>query len=181
MQRAGTPNRPEGPRYRDATNASRNEDGPVAHHPIPPRAGPSRPFPGPSVAPGLLRYWRRRQSPRASSDNVTHGTWILVAGAIGTFVIGSVAIPGSPVHRWLHALTQSITCIGPQGTTCPATGPGLSTTASLSTIAQVATLWTLSATASAASNTPSVPWTLSATASAAPNTPSVPWTLTVSP
>ena len=53
----------------------------------------------------------RLLSTRAASDNVTQGTWIIVAVALAALVVGAIAIPGSPVHTWLHSLFDSITSI----------------------------------------------------------------------
>jgi len=48
---------------------------------------------------------------RAASDNVTQGTWIIVAVALAALIVLAVAIPGSPVHTWLSNLFGSITSI----------------------------------------------------------------------
>jgi len=53
----------------------------------------------------------RLLSTRAASDNVTQGTWIIVAVALAALIVGAIAIPGSPVHTWLHSLFDSITSI----------------------------------------------------------------------
>jgi len=53
----------------------------------------------------------RLVSTKAASDNVTQGTWIIVAVALAALIVGAIAIPGSPVHGWLHSLFDSITSI----------------------------------------------------------------------
>jgi len=53
----------------------------------------------------------RFASIRAASDNVTQGTWIIVAVALAALIVTAIAIPGSPVHTWLHSLFDSITSI----------------------------------------------------------------------
>ena len=59
-----------------------------------------------------MRQFRLRdRSSCAASDTVTHGTWIVVAVAIGALTVGALAIPGGPVHRWLHCNIDSITNI----------------------------------------------------------------------
>ena len=45
------------------------------------------------------RRWRRAG---AASETVTHGTWILVAGALGVLTVGVIVVPGSPVHAWIR-------------------------------------------------------------------------------
>jgi len=47
----------------------------------------------------------------AASDNVTHGTWILAAVALGVLSVGALGLPGEPVHRWFHCNIDSITDI----------------------------------------------------------------------
>jgi len=46
-----------------------------------------------------------------ASDNVTQGTWIIVAVALAALIVTAIAIPGSPVHGWLRSLFDSITSI----------------------------------------------------------------------
>ena len=48
----------------------------------------------------FLPRWRSR---RAASDTVTHGSWIIVAVGLAVLAAGVLAVPGSPVHRWLAA------------------------------------------------------------------------------
>jgi len=48
---------------------------------------------------------------RAASDTVTHGTWIVVAVALGIFSVGALAVPGGPVHTWIHCNIDRITDI----------------------------------------------------------------------
>jgi len=66
---------------------------------------------------------------RAASDNVTQGTWIIVAVALAALVVGALAQPKSPVHHWLHCTIRSISTITSNAsdasgcTTAPATLP----------------------------------------------------------
>jgi len=48
---------------------------------------------------------------KAASDNVTQGTWIIVAVALAALIVAAIALPASPVHAWLHQLFDSITSI----------------------------------------------------------------------
>ena len=57
------------------------------------------------------RFFVRWLGHRAASDNVTQGTWIIVAVALAALMVGLIAVPGSPVHTWLRHLTDSITSI----------------------------------------------------------------------
>ena len=57
------------------------------------------------------RFLTRWHSHRAASDNVTQGTWIIIAVALAALMVALIAIPGSPVHTWLRRLTDSITSI----------------------------------------------------------------------
>ena len=57
------------------------------------------------------RLIRRFTGTLAASDNVTQGTWIIVAVALAVLVVGLIAVPGSPIHGWLSNLTNSITSI----------------------------------------------------------------------
>jgi len=57
----------------------------------------------------------------AASDTVTHGTWIVVAVALGALSVGALAVPGGPVHHWLNCNIDSITEIQgrePPASTC---------------------------------------------------------------
>lgn len=65
-----------------------------------------------------------RHSQRAASDTVTHGTWIVVAVAIGVLAVGALAIPGGPVHRWLNCNIGSIADITGNGATTTQCGAG---------------------------------------------------------
>jgi len=58
----------------------------------------------------ILLYSRMMQN-RAASDNVTQGTWIIVAVALSALIVGALAIPGSPVQSWLSGITHSISSI----------------------------------------------------------------------
>jgi len=59
---------------------------------------------------------------RAASDTVTHGTWIIVAVALGALSVGAFAVPGGPVHHWLTCHIRSISDI--QGQTPPLSACG---------------------------------------------------------
>lgn len=66
---------------------------------------------------------RLRGSSPAASDTVLHGTWILVAGALGLLTVSAVAVPSSPVRHWVTChLTTVINISGQAATTptCPA-------------------------------------------------------------
>ncbi len=64
-----------------------------------------------AISTTARRWLRRWADPRAASDNVTQGAWIIVAVALAALVVGLIAVPGSPVHAWLTNLTNSITSI----------------------------------------------------------------------
>lgn len=51
-----------------------------------------------------LRYRNRR----AASDNVTHGSWIITAGALCFLLVGLIGVPGSPARHWLHRVISHI-------------------------------------------------------------------------
>ena len=59
----------------------------------------------------VLAVRTRWTGTKAASDNVTQGTWIIVAVALAALVVALIAIPTSPVHHWLTQLTNSITSI----------------------------------------------------------------------
>jgi len=64
---------------------------------------------------------------RAASDTVTHGTWIVVAVALGIFSVGALAVPGGPVHTWIHcniARITDITSTATKAASCGATSTG---------------------------------------------------------
>ena len=96
----------------------------------------------------------RWRSIRAVSDTITHGTWTIVAVALGTLVVGAVAIPASPVHQWLHQEIKSISCISATRAAC-STVPSTSGVAALNDPTQGALVWILTV-----SHNPSVSWTL---------------------
>jgi len=76
--------------------------------------------------------WRTTQ---AASDNVTHGTWILAAVALGVLSVGALAIPGGPVHHWLTCNVQSIADISGSGVTSNACAPTQTVSADTTPIA----------------------------------------------
>jgi len=63
----------------------------------------------------MRRFRLRGRASPAASDTVTHGTWILAAVAIGALVVGAVAVPGTPVHTWLHCNIDNIAGISSNG------------------------------------------------------------------
>jgi len=76
------------------------------------------------------RRYYARHSQRAASDTVTHGTWIVVAVAIGALTVGALAIPGGPVHRWLNCNIGSIADITGNGAVTAQCGVGGNSTTS---------------------------------------------------
>lgn len=66
----------------------------------------------------VLQRWSRWRSVRAASDNISHGTWILVAAAVAVLLVGLMAVPGTPVHRWVQTTMQSPACIAGTGMLC---------------------------------------------------------------
>ena len=73
----------------------------------------------------FLPRWRSR---RAASETVTHGSWIIVALALGTLAIGMLAVPQSPVHHWIACHVDSITGVtGSYASSSPCSGVGLAT------------------------------------------------------
>ena len=72
-----------------------------------------------------ISRWR---SHRAVSETVTHGSWIIVAAALGTLAIGMLAVPQSPVHHWIACHVDSITGVtGSYASSSPCSGVGLAT------------------------------------------------------
>jgi len=69
--------------------------------------------------------WR---TTRAASDNVTHGSWIIAAVALGVLSVGALAIPGGPVHHWLNCNIGSITDINGNTATTDSCGGNAATT-----------------------------------------------------
>jgi len=63
-----------------------------------------------------VRCIERKRSNRAASDNITHGSWIIAAVAVGALAVSALAIPGGPVHHWLTCNVESIADINGQST-----------------------------------------------------------------
>jgi len=74
-----------------------------------------------------LRRLAHDSNTAAASDTVTHGSWIIAAVALGILTVGAVAVPGTPVHTWLHCHMDQITGISSQGivNVCLAPGSGV--------------------------------------------------------
>jgi len=64
----------------------------------------------------MRRFFHGKAENQAASDNVTHGTWIIVAVALAALIVGSLAIPGSPVQSWLLRIAHSIGSISATST-----------------------------------------------------------------
>lgn len=55
-----------------------------------------------------LAHWR---SPQAASLSVTHATWVIVAVAVSALTVTAVAVPSSPVHKWISCNIGQISLI----------------------------------------------------------------------
>lgn len=62
----------------------------------------------------MLPRWLQRE---AASDNVSHGSWILIGVALAALTVGLIAVPGSPAHTWLSCNAEHIAQISSHGST----------------------------------------------------------------
>jgi len=137
-----------------------------------------------------------RQRPNAFATTISHGTWIIGSVAMATVLAAAAAVPGSPVHHWVHHAIREITCISASATTCasPAGGSTTSTSGSSAptyTSAPTTVLWTFTGVSASASATVPAPGSSStldvgvplsvAVASVAQSEGTIPLSLTINP
>jgi len=67
----------------------------------------------------MRRFFHGKAENQAASDNITHGTWIIVAVALAALIVGSLTISGSPVRSWLLRTAHSIGSISATIATVP--------------------------------------------------------------